>query len=106
MQVLAHRVKGPDSPFSLYISNLPVGVSGVPMFYPREALGAIEYAPVTQQVRMRCQWLLHFAQGALQPLPGTPKDPFAGITVDANALGKMPSLLTNQAHPIHAVGDS
>lgn len=87
MQVLAHRVKGTDSPFSLYISNLPVGVSGVPMFFPRAALNALEYAPATHQVRMRCQWLLNFAQGALQPLPETPDDPFAGSVIDANALG-------------------
>ena len=98
--MLAHRVKGPDSPFSLYISNLPVGVSGVPMFFPREALSAIEYAPVTQQVRMRCQWLLHFAQEGLQPLSGTPKDPFAGISIDANALGMALSIRIASKHDI------
>ena len=57
------------------------------MFFGREPLTAIDYAPVTQQVRMRCQWLLHFAREALQPLPGTPADPFSGTLVDANALG-------------------
>lgn len=88
MQVLAHRLQGADSSFSLYIQNLPVGVSGIPMFFPRDALRAIEYAPVTQQVHMRCQWLLHFAREALQPLPATPADPFLGTSVDANALGK------------------
>lgn len=64
-----------------------MGVSGIPMFFAREPLRAIEYAPVTQQVHMRCQWLLHFAREALQPLPGTPADPFCGVLVDANALG-------------------
>lgn len=87
MQVLAHRVQGSESSFAPYIQNLPVGVSGIPMFFGREPLTAIEYAPVTQQVRMRCQWLLHFAREALQPLPGTPTDPFSGTLVDANALG-------------------
>ena len=87
MQVLAHRVQGLDSVFAPYIQNLPVGVSGIPMFFGREPLRGIEYAPVTQQVRMRCQWLLHFAREALQPLPGTPADPFFGTLVDANALG-------------------
>ena len=57
------------------------------MFFGREPLRGIEYAPVTQQVRMRCQWLLHFAREALQPLPGTPADPFSGTLIDANALG-------------------
>ena len=57
------------------------------MFFGREALRAIQYAPVSQQVHMRCQWLLHFAREALQPLPGSPADPFFGTLVDANALG-------------------
>ena len=39
------------------------------------------------QVHMRCQWLLQFAKEALQPLPGTPADPFSGTMIDANALG-------------------
>lgn len=88
VQVLAHRVQGSESAFSPYITNLPVGVSGIPMFFGRDPLRAIEYAPVTRQVQMRCQWLLHFARGALQPLPGTPADPFSGFLVDANALGQ------------------
>ena len=100
VQVLAHRVKGTESPFSLYISNLPVGVPGVPMFFPRAALTALDYAPVTHQVRMRCQWLLNFAQGALQPLPDTPDDPFAGTVVDANALGTTFVLLAVVMHPL------
>lgn len=57
------------------------------MFFAREPLKALEYAPVTQQVYMRCQWLLQFATEALHPLPGTPADPFSGTLVDANALG-------------------
>lgn len=87
--MLAHRVQGTESAFSPYISNLPVGVSGIPMFFGRDALRAVEYAPVTRQVQMRCQWLLHFAREALQPLPGTPSDPFFGTLIDANALGRL-----------------
>lgn len=51
LQVLVARIQGPDSPFAHYIANLPVGVSGVPMFFAREALEAIEYPPVVEQVR-------------------------------------------------------
>lgn len=87
MQVLAQRVQGLDSFFASYIQNLPVGVSGIPMFFSREPQRAIDYAPVTQQVHMRCQWLLQFAREALQPLPGTPADPFSGTRIDADALG-------------------
>ncbi len=87
MQVLSHRVQGSQSAFDPYIRNLPVGVAGLPMFFGRDPLRALEYAPVTRQVQMRCQWLLHFAREALQPLPGTAADPFSATLVDANALG-------------------
>lgn len=87
-QVLAQRIQGSESSFASYIQNLPVGVSGIPMFFGQESLRAIEYAPVTQQVHMRCQWLLHFAREALQPLPCTRADPFSGTVIDANALGR------------------
>jgi histone-lysine N-methyltransferase SETD3 len=50
LQVLVHRIAGPSSHFATYISYLPIGVSGVPMFFPREALEAIEYPPVVEQV--------------------------------------------------------
>jgi len=63
VQVLAARIQGPDSPFAHYIANLPIGISGVPMFFPREALEAIEYPPVVEQV-----WLT--AADPQQPLPG------------------------------------
>jgi hypothetical protein len=52
-QVLAARIQGSDSSFAPYIANLPVGVSGVPMFFAREALEAIEYPPVVEQVRVQ-----------------------------------------------------
>lgn len=97
LQVLAHRVQGSEALFSPYIQNLPVGVSGIPMFFGREALRAIQYAPVSQQVHMRCQWLLHFAREALQPLPGSPADPFFGTLVDANALGWALAVVTSRA---------
>ena len=50
MQVLAQRVQGSESFFASYIQNLPVGVSGIPMFFGPEPLRAIDYAPVAMQV--------------------------------------------------------
>eukprot|EP00955_Chlamydomonas_euryale_P079884 363353-Chlamydomonas_euryale.AAC.19 len=50
MQLLAHRVMGAASPVALYISNLPVGFPGVPIFFSRDAILAIDYPPVTEQV--------------------------------------------------------
>ena len=49
-QVLVARIQGQESPFAHYIANLPVGVAGVPMFFPRGTLEALEYPPVVEQV--------------------------------------------------------
>lgn len=48
--MVAHRLLGQASPFAPYISNLPMGVPGLPIFYSGEALGALQYPPVTEQV--------------------------------------------------------
>jgi hypothetical protein len=93
MQVLVARIQGPDSPFAAYVANLPVGVSGVPMFYPREALEAIEYPPVVEQVRagheyvcfcihasmylgvghlVMCSWMHRLAKASAGMLEGPP----------------------------------
>ena len=44
-QVLRERVLGPDSAFQPYISNLPVGVPGIPIFFPPDAIEALEQYP-------------------------------------------------------------
>lgn len=56
LQLLAHRVQGSTSPFASYISNLPVGVQGVPIFFPADAIQAINYPPVSAQVNKRCRY--------------------------------------------------
>ncbi|GLI58700.1 hypothetical protein VaNZ11_000451, partial [Volvox africanus] len=87
LQLVFHRLRGSDSKFATYISNLPRGVPGVPMFFSKRALDLIDYPPVTQQVQKRCRWLLSFSQQVLAKLPGTPEDPYGGVMVDINALG-------------------
>jgi len=51
LALLAARAAGPDSPFAAYLSHLPRGFSGVPIFYSRESIEAIDYPPVVEQVR-------------------------------------------------------
>lgn len=55
-QVLAHRVAGDASPFAPYISQLPRGVPGLPMFFSGEAVEALQYPPLVEQV---CTHSLH-----------------------------------------------
>lgn len=87
LQLIAQRLLGPDSRFSPFVSALPRGFPGVPLFFGREALAAIDYPPVTQQVVKRCRWLSDFSKQVLEGLPGTPEDPFGGCRVDLNAMG-------------------
>lgn len=108
VQLIAHRLRGPDSPLSTYITNLPIGFSGIPMFFGKEvwflvgshrppcrpnnsvnlqAIVAIEYPPVGEQVKKRCKWLFEFSK-ELAKLPGSAEDPFAGARVDINAMGE------------------
>ncbi|GIL70677.1 hypothetical protein Vretimale_3773 [Volvox reticuliferus] len=87
LQLIYQRLRGPNSQFATYITNLPRGVPGVPMFFSKRALDLIDYPPVSQQVQKRCRWLFTFSQQVLAKLPGTPGDPFGGVTVDINAMG-------------------
>lgn len=86
LALLQHRVAGTDSPFAAYVAMLPVGFSGIPMFFGRDAIEAIDYPPVSAQVKKRCRWLYDFSQPLAQ-LPGSAADPFGGAAVDMNALG-------------------
>ena len=97
MQLLSNRLRGPESHFSIYISNLPVGFSGIPMFFPKEAIMAIEYPPVSEQVKKRCKWLYDFSTKELANLPGSPDDPFGGLKIDINAMGWAMASITSRA---------
>lgn len=97
-QVVAHRLQGQASPYAPYINNLPMAVPGLPMFYSGEALGALQYPPVTEQVKKRCRWLLTFSQQALAPVRGNEQaDPFEAAEVDANGLGWALAVVTSRA---------
>ncbi|KIY97203.1 hypothetical protein MNEG_10760 [Monoraphidium neglectum] len=97
LALLAHRAAGPSSPFAPYIAQLPRGFPGVPMFFSREALEAIDYPPVVEQVKKRCRWLHRFSTDALAPLAGTAADPFGGVRVDINSLGWGLAAVTSRA---------
>jgi histone-lysine N-methyltransferase SETD3 len=113
LQLLAHRIHaGADSSddknssnstskldnFAPYIAALPLGFPGIPMFFPPDAIAALEYPPVTEQVKRRCRWLLRFANEVLAPIRGNPaEDPFDGVAIDANALGWALAAVTSRA---------
>ena len=94
LQLLSHRLQAEGSSLATYVANLPIGIPGIPMFFPREAIAALEYPPVGEQVKKRCKWLYDFSQATLAKLPGSAADPFSGTKVDINALGERPQPLT------------
>jgi hypothetical protein len=101
LQLLSHRiVAGPQSPFAAYLEALPIGFPGVPMFFSADELKTLQYPPVTSQITKRCRWLVEFAGQVLDPLRGTPQDPFEGVHVDANALGWALAAVTSRAFRI------
>jgi Rubisco LSMT substrate-binding/SET domain len=117
LQLLAHRIRGSRSDsinyntdgktntrnnqindFAPYIAALPLGFPGLPMFFPPDAIAALEYPPVTEQVKRRCRWLLSFASESLAPIRGNEaQDPFEGVEIDANALGWALAAVTSRA---------
>jgi len=61
LKLLYERYRGDESPFAPYISSLPVGFPGVPIFWSKAELDALEYPPVSSQVVKRCRWLVEFS---------------------------------------------
>lgn len=79
---------GKHSAFTAYISHLPPSFPGIPLFFNREAVEAIDYPPVGGQVAKRGKWLSQFSKQVLAPLRGTVDDPYDGVLIDMNALGE------------------
>jgi histone-lysine N-methyltransferase SETD3 len=61
LKLLYERYRGEESSYAPYIANLPVGFPGVPIFYGKDDLDALEYPPVSSQVIKRCRWLVEFS---------------------------------------------
>jgi len=93
--VLDHRAKGSDSLYAPYVSLLPSRFDGVPIFFSREAVDALQYPPVSEQVKRRSRFLLSFARGALAS--DTDALAFGGARVDADAMGWALSAVSSRA---------
>lgn len=100
LRLLAHRAAGEASPFAPYIGALPAGVPGLPMFFSKAGIDALqEYPPLHAQVLKRCAWLATFARDRLASLtPGN--DPFGGVSVDAGGLAWGLAAVTSRAFAV------
>lgn len=64
-----------------------MGIAGVPVFFGREAIQSLQYAPVIHQINKRCRWLLDYTSKELQPAQACHPHLFEGQNIDVNALG-------------------
>lgn len=86
--MLAHRAKGPDSPFSAYLQMLPARFEGMPIFFSAEAMSVLrQYPPVFVQANKRCRFLLSFSQEQLAR-PEVAAQVFGGQTIDSGSFGR------------------
>lgn len=90
--MLAHRARGPDSPFNAYLQMLPARFEGMPIFFSAEAMSVLrQYPPVFVQANRRCRFVLSFSQEQLAR-PEIAAQVFGGQTIDSGSFGRsMPS---------------
>ena len=96
--LLEERAKGSASRFATYIKLLPAAFRGMPTFFAPDAVRALEYPPVTEQVKKRSRFLLSFSAGPLAAAAASQPAPFGGATVDANALGWALAAVSSRAY--------
>lgn len=59
LQLLHEKVKGPESAYAPYVDMLPQGLAA-PMFFKKESIDALEYAPIQEMVRWYSSFLLRW----------------------------------------------
>ena len=98
LKLLYERYRGTESSHAAYIANLPVGFPGVPIFFGKEDLDALEYPPVSSQVIKRCRWLVEFS--AMDDVKRLGRELFGddvGDMLSPNMLGWALSAVTSRA---------
>nr|XP_019702319.1 actin-histidine N-methyltransferase isoform X2 [Elaeis guineensis] len=85
-----------------YISNLPEAFS-VPIFFSREDIKNLQYAPLLHQVNKRCRFLLEFEKEIKIMLEDVALQdhPFGGQDVNASSLGWAMSAVSSRAFRLH-----
>ena len=92
LKLLHERALGTKSPFFQYVSLLPAMHRGLPLFFGPEAVGALQYPPLAEQVKRRSRFLIDYSSGPLKEVTAV-KDgeteivPFDGYSVGADTLG-------------------
>jgi histone-lysine N-methyltransferase SETD3 len=99
LALLRERALGPESSYAPYVEALPAAFPGVPLFWGPEAIAALDYPPVAEQVKKRCRWLhefasKHFAGG---DDGDQAKAALAGARVDVSGLGWAMAAVTSRA---------
>jgi len=91
----ASSASSAPSPFAAYVEALPAAFPGVPLFFAPEAVDALDYPPVAEQVKRRCRWLHGYGSRHLET--DAARAAFGGARVDVGALGWALAAVTSRA---------
>jgi hypothetical protein len=91
-QLLYQLCQGDASPLATYISHLPGVAPGIPtpgvaMLFSPAAREAFQDAQLAADSEGQWYWCQQFSEDVLRGLPGTPGDPFQGVTITPHLLG-------------------
>jgi histone-lysine N-methyltransferase SETD3 len=95
LALLRERARGDTSRWRAYVEALPAAFPGLPLFWRREAVDALDYPPVAEQVNKRCRWLHEYSAKHLSSPEALAA--FEGKRVDAGGLAWALAAVTSRA---------
>ena len=101
LRLLRERCFGQSSSFWPYISALPSGIHGLPIFYDGPTLKALQYPYLIDQVLKRCQFLAEFSVKYLEPAAVEDPSTFNSQTPDINAFGWSLAAVSSRAFRVY-----
>lgn len=107
VNLLAERLAGQQSYFVPYISQLPIGFPGLPMFFNSQSIAALQYVPAINQIKFRNKWMISYVGEHLAPNSGdavAADHPLAFQTLDANVMGWAFAAVTSRAFRVRPGG--
>lgn len=100
LRLLSERVKPTLSFFEPCIQLLPVVHPFVPIFFNRDQISQLQYAPLIQQINKRAK-LLHSLPPIIQTQRSKGCDPFNAEQIDASTIGWSLATVTSRAFALH-----
>jgi len=112
LRVLLERSKGIISPHGPYVAFLPMTIEGVPIFFSKEEIEALQYPPVERQIALRSRFLATYVNENLNlnnlgdNRAHELRELFNGNEIDLNALGWGMAAVLSRAFSVRPGGDA